>query len=61
MSDRTKALNWWRSLKSSDQIIAVENWKKQPEKDSRKEWPIQFIQLSSSTIETIWKSQLQLH
>lgn len=61
MSDRTKALNWWRSLKTSDQALAVEFWKKQPEKDSRKEWPLSFIQLSSSTIEEIWKKNQKSH
>lgn len=55
MSDRTKSLDWWKSLSNTQKEEAVEKWKQIESPDFRKTWPIELIIRSTSTIELIWK------
>jgi len=57
MSNRTKALDWWKSLSKSGKEKAVEEWKVIPSiiTDYRKTWPMKLIEHSTSTIENIWQ------
>lgn len=56
MSDRTKSLDWWRSLSVKQQAEVVEKWKLIEDSDFKKTWPIELIMRSTSTIEIIWKT-----
>jgi hypothetical protein len=56
MSNRTKSLDWWRSLSVKQQAEAVEKWKLIEDSDFKKTWPIELIMRSTSTIEIIWKT-----
>jgi len=54
---RTEALNWWRGMDIPTQMNKVKEWRNmEGNKDRRKEWPLEMIALSSSTIETIYNN-----
>lgn len=54
---RMEALNWWRGMDIPTQMNKVKEWRNmEGNKDRRKEWPLEMIALSSSTIETIYNN-----
>lgn len=53
-SNRTLALDWWRSLTMQQQKNEVELWKNKNQ-DFRATWSFEMICMSSSTIEVIWE------
>jgi len=60
MSDRTKAIEWWKSLSKKDQESIFEKWKLiDGNTDLRKDWPIEMIRLSSSSIQCIWQDLIK--
>jgi len=60
MSDRTKALNWWQKLSQKEQAEIFEKWKLiESNTDLRKEWPIEMIRLSTSSIQCIWEDLIK--
>jgi len=57
-SNRTQALDWWRSLTMQQKKDEVEVWKTQ-NTDFKATWSFEMICMSSSTIEAIWEKNKQ--
>jgi hypothetical protein len=52
-SSRSKALDWWRGMKETEQKVTVRKWR-EITKDSKRDWPFELVVMSSSTIEQMW-------